>query len=138
MITPTCLDTAAKTVWGEARGEGVLGRLAVARVIVNRWRRTDGQFAKDRSILETCLRPFQFSCWNKDDPNLPAMQTLDANDKMYRKCLISVLEAIDTPDDADLTKGATHYATKDIEPYWAKGKEPCAVLGRHRFWNNIN
>lgn len=32
------LEVAARTVWGEARGEPPEGRLAVARVIVNRWR----------------------------------------------------------------------------------------------------
>ena len=38
----------------------------------------------------------------------------------------------------DETKGATHYHTQDIHPYWAKDKDPCYVVGNHVFYNNID
>jgi len=65
------LIIAAKTLWGEARGDSVEGRLAVAHVFMNRWRSTGGQWAKDDTLAKTCLRPWQFSAWNSNDPNLP-------------------------------------------------------------------
>ncbi|MGG6879769.1 UNVERIFIED_CONTAM: cell wall hydrolase, partial [Pseudomonas aeruginosa] len=35
-ISPSALDTLTKTIWGEARGEGREGMIAVAWVILNR------------------------------------------------------------------------------------------------------
>lgn len=131
------IDTAAKTIWGEARGEGELGMQAVANVIVNRWKRTDGQFAKDDTIANTCRRRMQFSCWNPDDPNLEKMERLNLADKTYRRALVAILEAIDTSLDADITRGATHYHTLNISPFWAEGQKPCATIQHHKFYTGI-
>ncbi|MFR2533048.1 MAG: cell wall hydrolase, partial [Alphaproteobacteria bacterium] len=37
----------------------------------------------------------------------------------------------------DKTNGATHYHTRHVWPDWAKGKIPCAEIGRHFFYNDI-
>jgi N-acetylmuramoyl-L-alanine amidase len=137
MISFEDVDIAAKTVWGEARGEGQLGMQAVANVIVNRWRRTDGQFAKDDTIANTCRRRMQFSCWNPSDPNLDKISRLNFADKLYRRAFVAVLEAIDTSLDADITHGATHYHTTAILPFWAEGKTPCATIYHHKFYRDI-
>lgn len=35
----------------------------------------------------------------------------------------------------DMTSGAdSYYAVGTPEPAWAGGKEPCAIIGRHRFY----
>ena len=129
MITFTDLDIAAKTVWGEARGEGELGMLAVACVIVNRANKKDAQLAS------VCLKPFQFSAWNKDDPNKPAMETLTPDDKLYRKALCCVLRAIDEAGTAaDPTLGADHYHTLSVRPYWADKLQETATIYSHRFY----
>jgi hypothetical protein len=62
-------DILARTIFGEARGEGVAGQIAVAWTIRNRV--NDG---KDKSwwgegYAGVCQKPYQFSCWNKNDPN---------------------------------------------------------------------
>jgi hypothetical protein len=62
-------DIFARTLWGGARGEGTAGQIAVAWTICNRV--FDG---KEKSwwvegYAGGCQKPWQFSCWNKTDPN---------------------------------------------------------------------
>ena len=65
------IDTLARTIYGEARGESRQGKIAVACVILNRvkrkkmcgWREINGY--KVATVAATCLKPWQFSCWNK-------------------------------------------------------------------------
>ena len=47
----------ALTLWGEARGEPLAGKHAVASVI---WNRAQGDPERFRRV---CLAPAQFSCW---------------------------------------------------------------------------
>ena len=69
------IDTLARTIYGEARGEDRQSKIAVACVILNRvqqrkqcgYRNIDGR--KIPTIAATCLKPWQFSCWNEKDPN---------------------------------------------------------------------
>ena len=61
MLTLPDLDIAARTLWGEARGEADEGMEAVMVTIVNRWR--SPKFRLDATLSGTCQRPKQFSCW---------------------------------------------------------------------------
>lgn len=96
------------TVLGEARGESDLGKCAIAHVILNRARRSG------RSVADTCLAPWQFSCWNAADPNrLFLEETIHKAAKniplgLWAACWSAFVEARDhkTPDP---TNGATHY-----------------------------
>ena len=54
----TDVEILAKTLYGEARGEGYNGLLAVATVIYNRAKGDKFKFIK------VCLQAKQFSCWN--------------------------------------------------------------------------
>ena len=132
---------ASRTVYGEARGEPKNGKLAVAHVLINRWKRTDGQFAKDDTLATTCLRHLQFSIWNAGDPNFVKIHQVQIDNDLFRECLRCVLEAIDEPD---FTSGSTHYHTiakpmfaSDWPPVWAQGHVPVLTLGAHAFYNDI-
>lgn len=125
---------AARTVYGEARGEADEGKRAVAHVLVNRWRKKDGQFAKDDTLASTCLRHLQFSAWNAFDPNFGPIQDVGLSSQALRLCLRAVLDAIDKPD---MTDGALHYHTKQISPSWAQGHQPCFEAGNHLFYNTV-
>lgn len=129
------LTIAARTVWGEARGEDYQGQLAVAHVFINRWHTSKGQFRKDDTLATSCLRHAQFTAWTAGDPNFVKMMKVDFNDYHLRRCLIIVLEAIDA--EFDPTKGALHYHTRDILPPWARGHVPCYETGRHLFYNDV-
>lgn len=123
----------ARTVYGEARGEDMEGKLAVAQVIQNRYR---AQHRKETTYIGVCTEPKQFSCWNPDDSNRAKLEAATPDDQIFRDCLIAALESFDTEIE-DLTNGALHYHAKSIEAYWAQGKIPCADIGKHYFYNNV-
>lgn len=146
-ITAYDVDILARTIYGEARSEGQpeVGRLepeqvAVGLVIRRRWRarRCAG------SIASICQAPAQFSAWNMDDPNRARMERVDLSDPHFRECTIAALAALDASDaqEAELTQFADHYMTRAVferdPPAWVRGKTPCAELGAHVFFNDIN
>jgi spore germination cell wall hydrolase CwlJ-like protein len=131
------LDIAARTVYGEARGEGPAGRRGVAQVIVNRWRCDSGQFVRDDTLATACLRHKQFSAWAKGDPNLAAMQEVGYKNRDLLDCMRHVLEAVRSDADT-LTMGSLHYHADHITPGWAEGHEPVVSLGHHKFYNTVN
>src|SRR5690606_4106602 len=85
------LDTLARTLWGEARGEGVAGMQAVAAVIMNRHKlaKQNAAYARQfgRSVAEICLKPYQFSAWLASDPNRFKMMTVSTSDPVFRDAL---------------------------------------------------
>lgn len=131
----------AKTLWGEARGEGERGMRAVAAVIEHR------RAIRHRNCIsaaDVCLSFRQFSCWNSGDPNRASMEHVTLKpDARYRMALdiagelISGRLFLQSPDE---TNGATHYIASALRtrPSWLHGKAPCAVIGRHEFYKNID
>jgi spore germination cell wall hydrolase CwlJ-like protein len=132
------VDTLARTIYGEARGEPVRGKEAVAAVVMNRVARAmeRGGWWWGSSVAEVCRRPWQFSCWNADDPNRHRIERADESDREFASCLRIARRAIQGAL-ADPTRGATHYHAQGITPPWAAGREPSAVIGRHRFFNDV-
>ncbi len=129
------IDVLARTLWGEARGEGVQGMEAVACVILNRVKVADerGGYWWGRDIISVCQKPYQFSCWNRSDPNYRQLQAITDKDihfatavRIARRAVANIL--------IDTTNGATHYHTKSIMPDWAQGQTPCAAIGDHVFY----
>ena len=137
IITNADLEIAARTVWGEARGEPRAAREAVAWVIRNRVEAEFGQFKNDISAADACLRPWQFSCWNENDPNRVRLQEARWTDAGLLGCLAAVATAFSATKDNDPTQGAKHYHAEGINPGWAKGKVPSARIGRHVFYNTV-
>jgi len=131
----TELEIFAKTLYGEARGESLSGIEAIANVILNRVKHAQkiGRFWWGKTIEEVCLKPFQFSCWNPRDPNYEILKTNLENNKVYQMCVRVAKRAIAgfLPDQ---TKGATHYHTKSVHPYWAHAAVPSAEIGHHVFY----
>lgn len=130
------VDVLARTLWGEARGEGSAGMQAVANVILNRVKVAQGhggQFWWGSNIIQVCQKPYQFSCWNRSDPNFQKLQAVDKNDLYFATALRIAARAVEGVLD-DMTYGATHYHAAGIEPYWTRGEKPVAVIGRHIFY----
>jgi len=133
-------DTLARTLWGEARGESHNGRIAVANVILNRL-----AFSKEKkgywwgnSIEAICLKPWQFSCWNANDPNYEKLKSVTDDDDVFRDCL-EIAERAVSGGLEDLTDGATHYhvASQSFPEAWGEPVEPHFSLGRHLFYKGI-
>lgn len=125
------IDILARTLWGEARGEGSAGMQAVANVVMNRVLR-GGWWGTD--IVSVCRKPYQFSCWNTGDPNRAAAAAVDGRDLYFATALRlarrAVLGAL-----PDITGGADHYHAAGAGPVWSRGETPTAVIGRHIFYN---
>jgi len=130
------VDVLARTMWGEARGQPKGGMEAVASVVLNRVAvaRERGGFWWGNDIISVCQKPFQFSCWNANDPNRAKLMAVDARNMHFATCLRIARRAVNGVL-ADHTGFATHYHAKSIMPKWAVGKTPGAVIGDHIFYS---
>lgn len=122
----------ARTMYGEARGEGPEGMAAVAAVIMNR-KEQGGWFGSD--LMAVIFKPWQFSAWNENDPNrnkianlMPGQgnQTFDLAYEIAGQALQGTLP--------DRTGGATHYHTNAVSPNWASRLVRTTSIGNHIFY----
>lgn len=127
------LQIMALTVYGEARGETSLGRDAVAWVIFNRSNKPSWWGSDIKSV---CLAPYQFSCWNKDDPNYKRLiDPITLSDRTY-KTIQDACNLIINGKGIDPTHGSTHYCVTSIidKTKWTKTAEKTVVIGSHTFF----
>lgn len=133
------IDVLARTIWGEARGESVRGKEAVAATVMNRVRQAqyrDGHWWGN-SVVRVCRMPWQYSCWNENDPNRAKLLAVTKDDIAFQACLRIARRAVHSTLK-DPTGGATHYHHRDLNPWWAVGRVPSAEIGNHLFYGNIS
>jgi len=123
-------DIVAMTILGEARGEGKAGMYAVACVIAQRsieWKRN----GKAITPKQVCLRDWQFSCWNKNDPNRKKLPTLLKTHRhaAYAKMLASNLNNL----QRSYVNNADHYCHVNTHRKWTRGNT-IKVIGNHKFY----
>ena len=133
----------AKTIYGEARGEGIRGMLAVACVIRNRVQHPRVRWW-GTGWIGVCKADYQFSCWNANDPNRKMLESIPefgANARFpgFDGAYEIAREFVDppsVPDEPwpDITRGADHYHTVAVNPEWADGKKGVAMFGTHIFY----
>ena len=134
------LDVLAATIYGEARGEILSGKQAVASVVMNR-----AAYAAEHSypefgngsVCSACLAPWQFSCWDKDDPNRAEILKLDftAPSTELAECL-KVAHNVINGSLPDPTRGCLFYKTT-LLPWpkeWGKQKPADVVIGHQSFY----
>lgn len=137
-------DLVALTIYGESRGEPLEGQVAVGNVIRNRANGEDDY----KSVV---LKPLQFSCWNKNDPNYTTLMRYAeilyeegikalTHDIVFIRCYTIALLIISNLI-IDNTNGAYNYMTNTLfnsskRPIWARiPKEDPIVIGEHSFFN---
>nr|DAS10149.1 MAG TPA: Cell Wall Hydrolase [Caudoviricetes sp.] len=132
------IDVLARTIYGEARGECLSGQEAVASVVLNRvnFAKSRGGYWWGNTVSDVCRKPWQFSCWNANDPNAQLIQKVDGKDRIFASCKRTAARAVGGVLK-DKTFGATHYHVIGLRPKWAFGKIPCAEIGHHLFYNDI-
>lgn len=145
-------QTLMLTLIGEARGEEVEGRIAVANVIRNRMR--DDRWPD--TVKDVCLQKMQFSCWQplggavnyKGLLALAESCVLNASLKAVKTngfVALAILEETDwiargiiSGVARDRTGGANHYLTRALwesaPPAWARGQSPTCLIQRHAFF----
>lgn len=139
------LDTLARTLWGEARGETEQGRIAVAWVIRNRAGRAafaGHLLGRDGAVDRVCKAAWQFSCWNASDPNRAKLVELHPKDFPTERL---IAERVLSGRALDPTAGADHYHTIAAPawaaawpPDWAPAMAETARFGGHVFYDSRN
>lgn len=139
MILQTLDEMAVMTglLVGEAAGEDLVGKIAVACVIKNR--RLDKRWPDD--WIGVMLQAYQFSCFN----GIPLHEPMDPvacerlfrpwrPDPWWKECKFVAYGAINSYF-RDITKGANHYHAYYIErPRWAIEAKVCYRHGKHIFY----
>lgn len=124
------IETIAKTLWLEARGEGGNGILAVATVIYERTKHK--RFPNNP--VDVCLQKWQFSCWNDKTPNDVNIEIAgnpsEAQILNFCRCV-----AIDLFNDTFKSRGPWnhYYNPKKCNPSWADELQHKTVIGNHIF-----
>lgn len=126
-------EVLARTLYGEARGEGIAGMTAIAWVVVNRAKREGGRFPD--TVTGVCKQLYQFSCWSKNDPNYQLCHAVTEADPSFALALY-VSMAVLTGQISDTTGGADHYHAAAMKTYpgWAGRMRKTARIGGHIFY----
>lgn len=147
MLGPTDpIDIVARTLWGEARGEGQTGMHAVGCVIHNRAKIAKHYYAihgkrhplfGDGGLIGVCRAPMQFSCWGRSDPNRVKLERVTDEDSDFEVAL-KISRHVYAGDLEPIVGGCTHYLTDTLYnsaacPSWAKAMKLYRVLGNHVF-----
>lgn len=132
----------AMLVWGEGRGEPSDGRCAIAHIPLERMKRRISMGRKSGNTLrETILSPWQFSCFNANDPNRAKLLRPVEHEGLglWAACWRTALEAR-MGQSVSPVPGATHYVVRRLwsrptavnrRPKWFE--EPSIKSGRTRF-----
>ena len=128
---PSQRDVVAMTILGEARGEGKAGMYAVACVIAQRsieWKRN----GKSITPKQVCLQAWQFSCWNKSDPNRKKLPTLlkTHQHSAYAKLLATNINNL----QRSYVGNADHYCHVNTHNKWTRKGKTIKVIGNHKFF----
>ena len=131
----------ALTIYGEARGERDIGKIAVGTVILER---VDHRDWDGTTIREVCLMPYQFSCYLPKDPNFPKMrefaedwQAAVAKSASLRACYdiaAGLLNGVIPRDPIIAKNHATQYLRVDCDANWEKKMTKVATVGAHDFY----
>lgn len=108
----------ARLIFGEARGVNDFEKAAVAYSVINRV--NDGKKWNGETIKEVILKPYQYSAFNENDPNLRKLKNpMDYEPKSWKDSLKMSYEILNTNIWDDVNKGQTHYFNpKYANPSW--------------------
>jgi len=138
-VTEKDRDILARTLWGEARGENLAGQIAVAWTIRNRVNDGKAKSWWGEGYAGVCQKPYQFSCWNKNDPNYAYLSGAKPIPPAQYAQALKAADQVMAGTVTDPTGGATHYyaTTMPKPPTWAKGAMQTLKLGQHIFFKDV-
>ena len=122
IITTAAATCLALNVYFEGRGEDYDAQSMIAEVVMERVN-TEGY---PKSVCEVVWQDGQFS-WTEDDKSDKPKDTI-----AWLQAQIVANETL--LSGGEFRTGATHYATRDAQPYWAKGMQVVGMYGNHIFY----
>ncbi|MGH6887966.1 MAG: cell wall hydrolase [Rhizomicrobium sp.] len=132
-LTPSDVETLARTAYGEASSEGDAARIGVISSVLNRAK--DGHFPGGTDVGQICTAHRQYDCWDASSADCARTKAATPGDPAYAACLGLALVAAGGKL-ADNTHGAVFYhdVTRFGPPAaWGKVKL-VAVHGRLSFY----
>ncbi|MBI3089258.1 MAG: cell wall hydrolase [Candidatus Tectomicrobia bacterium] len=128
----------ARLIWGEARGESMRGKLAVALSVINRVPPPGQHRWWGDSLREIMLKPAQYSCFNPKSSGFVLLVDpwLHDAELVWADCR-DAASLVLAGEVRDFIGGATHYHAAGRRPKWARGREPTLRFGRHVFYAGV-
>ena len=130
------LNALARTGWAEDRSGGGVGmadvmcvvrnRVLIARAFVKEHGHPHPLFG-DGTYASACQMPWQFSCWNKNDPNLPKLLDVTEERDPWFAAAMGIAFNVIAGSVTDPTRGATHYKANSL-PWPEAWGEPVPPL----------
>ena len=134
-LTATDRDVLTRTLYGEAANETEAGQIAVIHVMRNRLLR--GPASRfGGTPAEVCQKPWQFSCWNPNDPQRARLLSLDPASATYQR-LAAVVDKAWAMQDS-VAKADHYFASYIATPSWAAPPAHETVRhGVHQFYAGV-
>ena len=131
------LNVVARTLYMEARGEGIDGLEMVMTVI---WNRAKGD---PENLVSVCLKRKQFSCWNEISGKTPetypiqfpkeALSGKGGKDaQMWNICVKIATSAVDGTFVPENSEWNAYYNPSKCNPSWGKTLIHTKMVGNHK------
>ena len=128
VLFKSALVCLALNIYHEARDQSTAGQLAVAQVTVNR---VDSKHYPD-TVCDVVYQKGKSICafsWTCDGAS-----DTPHEDKAWQKSMMLAGMMLDEDNTIDVVNGATHYHTKEVNPYWADSLRVVKQVGDHIFY----
>jgi hypothetical protein len=134
----TSIQIIALTIALEASTQGSIGRQHVASSVYNR-----APDCRAQTLVDVCLKPMQYSVWNKKVPSIKLVQEICATEQglvLWMECMVlaqRMVRGIFVP-----TTPATHYVTVQLynspfRPAWTNRLEVVETYHDHIFFREV-
>ena len=130
------INVVARTLYMEARGEGSVGLNMVMTVI---WNRAGGNVD---NLADVCLKPLQFSCWNKLSNKTPSTYSIQfpkgaasgsgLEMSSWDVCVNLANSAFNGTFKPTNSKWNAYYNPNKANPDWADELIGAEMVGRHK------
>lgn len=121
----------ALCVYGESRGEPYAGKCGVAHVVINR---VKCKTWYGKGIKGVILKPWQFSCFNTNDPNLTKLIDLAHNPPYIDEQYLEIADGCIDGYIPSPVEDATHYHNIHVNPSWKDSMKFIVKIGNHLFY----
>lgn len=132
-INDNVVDILACNIYKEARGEGLVGQLAVGFVTLNR--RSHDNFPT--SIRGVVYQKKQFSWTNKKKLYKIHDKEAWVTSQQLARFILTVKKLDILYKMLDVSCGSLYYHSYQVSPHWSKDVTPNVVIGNHVFYNSL-